>query len=127
MIRPPLRSEGAKQQQGARGCSCTAGASTSEMSSSQNAPDKEAVGLGTTSRLRPVLLSFEAVVLFCPCRTPVSPPHHPPGECDYCLQLCHCPEGYGSLSDLEGSPGIARDCSQMTCPSGVSWTPVLSG
>lgn len=57
------------------------------------------------------------------CRT--FPP--PPGECDYCLQRCNCPEGFGSLSELEVSTDIARDCSQLTCPSGVSWTPVLSG
>ncbi|CAM9651395.1 unnamed protein product, partial [Scytosiphon promiscuus] len=49
------------------------------------------------------------------------------GECDYCLQRCNCPEGFGSLSELEDVPEIARTCSEMTCPFGVSWAPVLSG
>lgn len=51
----------------------------------------------------------------------------PPGVCNYCLQQCECPEGFGSPSELEVSPGIARDCSQMACPVGVSWAPILSG
>eukprot|EP00903_Cladosiphon_okamuranus_P007144 g6938.t1 len=49
------------------------------------------------------------------------------GECDYCLQRCDCAEGFGSPSELELSTDIARDCSQLMCPSGVSWAPVLSG
>lgn len=49
------------------------------------------------------------------------------GECDYCLQRCNCPEGFGSLSELEDVPEIARTCSELTCPFGISWTPVLSG
>ncbi|CAM9199526.1 unnamed protein product [Ectocarpus sp. 12 AP-2014] len=49
------------------------------------------------------------------------------GQCDYCRQRCDCPEGFGSPSELLHTPDVARDCSEMTCPSGVSWGPVLAG
>eukprot|EP00904_Undaria_pinnatifida_P008271 jgi/Undpi1/4574/HiC_scaffold_18.g07928.m1 len=48
------------------------------------------------------------------------------GECDYCLQTCSCTDGFGSDAEAV-ERNVAKDCSERSCPAGLSWAPVLGG
>jgi hypothetical protein len=42
------------------------------------------------------------------------------GKCSI-YKTCNCEQGWGAPEELLISPGIARNCSQRTCPVGKAW------